>query len=502
MKKLSLTKKLSIWILALGYFGFYVPYGAMTKALSKGLFSDSGEVISGFKMLPTVVIATFITLAIISYTMKWNRFAGTKSLFGGEIPFATNKWTLFSGIATAFIIITTTLAYSFVGISIVFAALLMRGGVLLMAPIVDIGYKRKVHWYSVVSLILSLCALLLIFSEKGGYTLSIIAGINIGCYLLGYVFRLQFMTKIAKDGDKETNYKFFAEEMYIAMYTIVLLPTIWAIVGFGEIGADLYSGFVDFTMTPLVFPALAIGALYACLYVFGSRIYLNHRENTFCIPINRCASLLSGVVASLILGLITGSSFVSNTQLLSVGILGVATMFLAYPAFAKILGWQTSSLDIASYKSYLFVCPGNTGRSPMAESICRHRINEILEKENISSSKVEVFSAGIRPQVGQPISNGAKNALEELNIYSLDHQSRQLNNDMIRKANVIFCMTESHRKDVIKIFPAATLKVICIDPSNAVPIPHGQDLSTYRNCAEVLDNLIVNALESKIIKLA
>jgi len=501
MKKLTKPKQLSIWILALGYFGFYVPYGAMTKALSNGLFSESGQSISGFQMLPSVVIATFITLAIISYFMGWYKFAGTKSLLGTNIPFATNKWTLFSGIATAFIIITTTLAYSFVGISIVFAALLMRGGVLLMAPIVDIGYKRKVKWYSIVALALSLCALLLVFSEKGGYAITFIAGLNIGFYLLGYVFRLQFMTKIAKDGDRETNYRFFAEEMYIAMYTIVLLPLLLAILNVGTIGHDLYLGFVEFTTTSLVFPALGIGVLYACLYVFGSRIYLNYRENTFCIPINRCASLLAGVVASIILGALTGISFVSNIQLLSAGILIIATMFLAFPAFATRFGWKLSA-ERVSYKSYLFVCPGNTSRSPMAEKLCRHRINEILQSKNIKHSNIEVFSAGIKPKVGSPISSGAKNALMDFEIYSVDHSSKQLNDEMIRRANLVFCMSESHRKRVIKKFPSATLKTVCIDPADALPIPHGKDLNAYRKCAQMLDELIINALETKIIKLA
>ncbi len=502
MKITGNKRQLSIWVLALGYFGFYVPYGAMTKALSKGLFSDSGQSISGFQMLPTVVIATFIALAVISYFMGWYRFAGTAEILGGNIPFATNRWTLFSGIATAFIIITTTLAYSFVGISIVFAALLMRGGVLLMAPLVDWKYKRKVKWYSIVALILSMCALLLIFSEKGGYNLTLIAGLNIGFYLMGYVFRLRFMTKIAKDGDKETNYRFFAEEMYVAMYSIVLIPIILAILNIGSIGNDLYLGFVEFTTTSLVFPAFGIGVLYACLYVFGSRIYLNYRENTFCIPINRCSSLLAGVVASIVLGGITGVSFVSSTQLLSAGILLIATLFLAYPAFAKRFGWNDFSDENISYKSYLFVCPGNTGRSPMAENICRLRINEILERENLDSSKIEVFSAGIAPQVGKPLSDGAKSALEEFEIYSLDHEARQLNNEMIRKANVVFCMNETHKRDVIKKFPAATLKVKCIDPNGSLPVPHGQDINTYKKCARMLDTLIMDALESQVIKLA
>ena len=52
---------------------------------------------------------------------------------------------LISGVATAVIIGTTTLNYTFVGISILFALLLMRGGVLILAPIVDTLLGRQVR---------------------------------------------------------------------------------------------------------------------------------------------------------------------------------------------------------------------------------------------------------------------------------------------------------------------------------------------------------------------
>jgi len=67
---------------------------------------------------------------------------------------------------------------------------------------------------------------------------------------------------------------------------------------------------------------------------------------------------------------------------------------------------------------------------------------------------------------------------------------------------MVFCMTEEHKKDVIKKFPAATLKVVCMDPDGSLPVPHGQDLNTYKRCAKMLDELILEALESKTIKLA
>ena len=57
----------NIWVLAFGYFAFYTPYGAMTKALSKGLFAGSTGTISGFELLPTVIIGTIAMFLNVEY---------------------------------------------------------------------------------------------------------------------------------------------------------------------------------------------------------------------------------------------------------------------------------------------------------------------------------------------------------------------------------------------------------------------------------------------------
>ena len=494
---------LSIWGLAFGYFAFYVPYGALTKALSRGLLSGVEGPISGFEMLPTVVIGTFFSLILILTLMGWWKFAGYQKVGGVKIPFATNRWTLFSGIGTAFIIMTTTLAYSFTGISIVFAALLMRGGVLLLAPVVDLVFGRKVHWYSWAALGLSLFALILIFAEKGGYQLTLIAGLNIAFYLSGYIFRLQYMTHIAKSKDRETNYRFFVEEMLVAMVAIVLIPAILAVIGYGGIMQDLQTGFATFLATPIALPALGIGALYACLYIFGSRIYLNKRENTFCIPINRCASLLAGVVASLALGMVIGESFVSSAQLMSAGILVLAICFLSFPDFQRQFGWgPVEVLGNEPKAVYLFVCPGNTGRSPMAQAICQAQITKELTKNGIDLDQagIQVISAGINPEEGRPLSEDAREALSEMGVAPPVHLSQKLTTQQIRTANKVFCMSKAHRAEILRRLPAATLKTFCLDPQNDLPNPHGKGVESYVACAQKMSALIENALETKRIQ--
>ena len=495
METLQLKKNrglnLGIWGMALGYFGFYVPYSAMTKALSKGLLPGMDREIPGFELLPAVVIGSFFMFILLITISKWWKYVHFYDVFGLKIPFASNKWTFLSGIAAAFIIITTTLAYSFKGISIVFAALLMRGGVLLIAPFIDTVFKRKVHWYSWVALLLSLTALIVLFLEKGGYTLSIIAGLNIAFYLSGYFFRLQFMTHIAKSEDKEMNYRFFIEEMVVAMVAIVVIPAIMMFLGLGEISQQLSAGFTTFLASSLIIPALIIGALYACLYIFGTRIYLNHQENTYCIPVNRCASLLAGVTAAFILGLIYGQSFVSTNQLASASILITAICFLSVPSFRRSVATFPQQL-------YIFICPGNTGRSPMAQAICKAELSAHLRANGMSleDTGIEIKSAGLLAKPGTPLSANAGVALNQLGIEVPEHKSKNLTAIEVDEASQIWCMSEKHRQMILERFPAAEGKAFCIDPDDSLIIPHGKTQEAYLQCAEMLKKHIQGHIKS------
>ena len=77
-----------------------------------------------------------------------------RRVFGLMVPVVRGR-TLISGVATAVIIATTTLNYTFVGISILLALLLMRGGVLILAPVVDTLLGRPVDASSWIALGLS-----------------------------------------------------------------------------------------------------------------------------------------------------------------------------------------------------------------------------------------------------------------------------------------------------------------------------------------------------------
>jgi protein-tyrosine-phosphatase len=488
---------LSIWGLALGYFIFYVPYSAMTKGLSLGLFSGNTNSISGFELLPTVLFGTVVGFTIILLVTGWWRHAGTTRLFGTKIPFATNKYTFLSGVATSVIIAATTIAYSFTGVSIVFAALLMRGGVLLMAVFVDTVYHRKIQLFSWIAFGLTLFSLLIGFSEKAGFKLSLIAGINIIAYLSGYFFRLQFMTYAAKTDNVSTTYKYFVEEMLSVMVVILFVPALFALAGWGEIMLSLRAGYLSFLSSGLLLQALLIGLLYSGLHIFGSRIYLDHRENTFCIPINRCISLTAAIAAGIILSVIFDKQFYTNTQLFSAAILIIAILVLGFPPFINYI----RGINPAAKQYYIFVCPGNTGRSPMAQSICIQRIMEKLRAKGAEKKigNIRILSAAINGEEGLPMEDNAQLALQHLGIPVLQHVSHKLSIENILQAEKIWCISAEHKQLILEKFPEANGKINCLDDIEAIPAPHGKGLSAYIDCAERLQQVIDDLIFRKEI---
>ena len=148
-----------------------------------------------------------------------------------------------SGLGTAIIIGTTTLAFAFTGVSIIFALLLMRGGVLIIAPTVDLLYRRRVRWFSWAALGFTVPALLVALVDVNNYSLTPLAALTIGAYLSGYLLRIPCLTSMAKVQDDEATRRYFVEEAIAAIFFLVTIPVIFALFGQGEINFGVTSGF-------------------------------------------------------------------------------------------------------------------------------------------------------------------------------------------------------------------------------------------------------------------
>ena len=284
----------TIWLFAFGYFATYVPYSALTKGVSSGQIG--GAPVSGVELLPVSAMASLVGMFTFITAMRWWKFASQVEVGGVKLPRPT-RYTLLSGICTAGVIATTTLAYTFEGVSIVFMMLLMRGGVLILAPLVDRLSGRSVRWFSTVGLVLSINALLVAFLEDkdAGFGLTALALIDVALYLGAYFVRLRFMTRFAKSEDLAQRTRFFVEEQMVATPVLVGLLAIGALIGEGQFLGDLRAGFTTFFERDVVLEGILIGLFSQGTGIFGGLVLLDKRENSYSVPVNRCASVLAGV---------------------------------------------------------------------------------------------------------------------------------------------------------------------------------------------------------------
>lgn len=283
-------------------------------------------------LLPVSALASLVGMFVFLTAMRWWKYATRWQLGSLSLPRPT-RWTLLSGICTAGVIATTTLAYTFEGISIVFMMLLMRGGVLILAPIVDRLTGRSVRWYSTVGLVLSVNALLVAFLEdKGaGFALTFIALADVVLYLGCYFVRLRFMSRLAKTDDFAQRTRFFVEEQMVATPVLVLFLGTLALIDQGAFMHELRIGFTDFWSSPAVVYGVLIGLCSQGTGIFGGLVLLDKRENTFAVPVNRCASVIAGVTATYIGMLWLDGRAPSTHELMGVFLIVQAMAFLAVP---------------------------------------------------------------------------------------------------------------------------------------------------------------------------
>jgi len=131
-----------------------------------------------------------------------------------------------------------------------------------------------------------------------------------------------------------------------------------------------------------------------------------------------------------------------------------------------------------------FICTGNTCRSPMAEALFQFKNNPGMEAR----------SAGIYAMDDGDISRNTKQVIQEAGI-EFTHNSRQLNEQDVRWADLILTMTSAHKQMVMQAFPFAADKIFTLKEyvrpygSHDVSDPFGGDLQMYRQTFQELATL-------------
>jgi protein-tyrosine-phosphatase len=142
----------------------------------------------------------------------------------------------------------------------------------------------------------------------------------------------------------------------------------------------------------------------------------------------------------------------------------------------------------------LFVCTGNTCRSPMAEAVAR----KIAIERGLSD--VEATSAGTSAHDGSPASDGALLVGLERNMDLGSHRAQTLTREMVQNADLVLAMGPHHLERIEALGGAGKAYLLSDFASHgastrAISDPIGMELDVYRATADELEEEIRRALD-------
>jgi protein-tyrosine phosphatase len=146
----------------------------------------------------------------------------------------------------------------------------------------------------------------------------------------------------------------------------------------------------------------------------------------------------------------------------------------------------------------LFVCTGNTCRSPMAETLAKKRIADRLgcTVDQVADRGVCVMSAGTSAMSGGRSASEALRAMAERGLDLSQHESQPMTDQLVRFADCILTMTRGHRDAIVAHWPDAVGRThLLCGNDHEISDPIGGPVELYRRCADQIDDQLASWID-------
>jgi tRNA threonylcarbamoyl adenosine modification protein (Sua5/YciO/YrdC/YwlC family) len=162
--------------------------------------------------------------------------------------------------------------------------------------------------------------------------------------------------------------------------------------------------------------------------------------------------------------------------------------------------FDEGSIDRLSTVRFLFVCSGNTCRSPMAEKLAERILADKLGcgVDDLGDLGVYVSSAGTSGGFGQA-SGHAVQVMAQRGLDLSHHHSTALSADLVLQADHVLVMTRTHFDAVVRLAPTAKQRVQLVLPDDDVHDPVGGSVEDYQQCARTLEVALAERLREVVL---